>query len=65
MRRQIFEVAMRSVSSCAKTWAAIRESWKLTGSTRRYRPEAHYMRGPGPKWRAKYGQIKFARHIEQ
>jgi len=21
-----------------------------------YRPERHYMRGPGPKWRAKYGQ---------
>jgi len=21
----------------------------------RYRPELHYMRGPGPKWRAKYG----------
>ncbi len=21
-----------------------------------YRPEAHYMRGPGPKWRAKHGQ---------
>lgn len=20
-----------------------------------YRPEKHYMRGPGPKWRAKYG----------
>jgi hypothetical protein len=20
----------------------------------RYRPEAHYMRGPGPKWRAKH-----------
>ena len=20
----------------------------------RYRPEAHYMRGPGPKWREKY-----------
>lgn len=19
-----------------------------------YRPERHYMRGPGPKWRAKY-----------
>ena len=25
----------------------------LTG---RYRPERHYMRGPGPKWRAKHGQ---------
>jgi len=23
-----------------------------------YRPECHYMRGPGPKWRAKYGQPK-------
>lgn len=22
---------------------------------RPYRPEQHYMRGPGPKWRAKYG----------
>jgi hypothetical protein len=22
-----------------------------------YRPELHYMRGPGPKWRAKHGQI--------
>jgi hypothetical protein len=21
----------------------------------RYRPERHYMRGPGPKWHAKYG----------
>jgi len=20
-----------------------------------YRPELHYMRGPGPKWRARYG----------
>ena len=20
-----------------------------------YRPELHYMRGPGPKWREKYG----------
>jgi len=22
---------------------------------RLYRPERHYMRGPGPKWRAKHG----------
>jgi hypothetical protein len=21
-----------------------------------YRPELHYMRGPGPKWRAKHGR---------
>jgi hypothetical protein len=23
--------------------------------TRSYQPERHYMRGPGPKWRAKHG----------
>jgi hypothetical protein len=27
---------------------------KLDGS-RPYRPERHYMRGPGPKWREKHG----------
>jgi len=24
------------------------------GPARRYRPEDHYMRGPGPKWREKH-----------
>ena len=24
---------------------------------RTYRPEAHYMRGPGPAWRAKHGEV--------
>jgi hypothetical protein len=23
---------------------------------RAYRPEAHYMRGPGPAWRARHGE---------
>jgi hypothetical protein len=27
-------------------------SWD--GPVGRYRPEDHYMRGPGPKWRAKH-----------
>src|ERR1700687_3650350 len=25
-----------------------------------YRPEFHYMRGPAPKWRAKYGERRTA-----
>jgi hypothetical protein len=30
---------------------------ELTGDTAHaYRPELHYMRGPGPAWRAKNGQ---------
>ena len=24
---------------------------------RPYRPERHYMRGPGPAWKAKYGDL--------
>ena len=30
------------------------------GSVRQYRPEAHYMRGPGPKWHEKHGQNRKA-----
>ena len=30
------------------------------GSVSQYRPEAHYMRGPGPKWREKHGRNKEA-----
>jgi hypothetical protein len=38
--------------------SAIRALMKFLGSSwdgpnRRYRPEEHYMRGPGPKWREK------------
>jgi hypothetical protein len=30
--------------ACLALWASVTDS---------YRPELHYMRGPGPKWRAK------------
>jgi hypothetical protein len=33
---------------------------ELTRDTvRPYRPEQHYMRGPGPAWRAKHGLTPF------
>ncbi|SFP98963.1 hypothetical protein SAMN05216330_11343 [Bradyrhizobium sp. Ghvi] len=28
-----------------------------------YRPELHYMRGPGPKWRAKYQASRLNRGL--
>jgi hypothetical protein len=37
---------------------ALREAWRLSvpgGGA--YRPDLHYMRGPGPKWNAKYGNL--------
>jgi hypothetical protein len=36
------------VGALNETWQGLRE--RVTG---RYRPERHYMRGPGPKARAK------------
>lgn len=29
---------------------------RVLGHHARYRPEAHYIRGPGPKWREKQNQ---------
>ncbi len=37
-------------SALARTWRSFcRDAFGA------YRPELHYMRGPGPKWRAKHG----------
>ena len=35
-------------ATLAMLWRTFRESFDP------YRPELHYMRGPGPKWRAKH-----------
>jgi hypothetical protein len=44
-------------------WALIRNglmaaisSYLLERHSTSYRPERHYMRGPGPKWREKHGR---------
>jgi len=37
---------------------ALRELLQIPGdSAGAYRPDLHYMRGPGPKWHAKYGGL--------
>jgi hypothetical protein len=38
-------------------WLALANAWQawMAGWTAPYRPEKHYMRGPGPKWREKHG----------
>ncbi len=47
-----------------KASAAVANAWRTTITIEnpgKYRPEAHYMRGPGPQWRAKNAQVA-ARH---
>jgi hypothetical protein len=35
----------------------LRELLEIPGYSGAYRPDLHYMRGPGPKWHAKYGAL--------
>jgi hypothetical protein len=36
----------------------LRRFWRAClGSEGAYRPDLYYMRGPGPKWHAKYGSL--------
>jgi hypothetical protein len=50
--RQVLLVPSYSLEACRQRWR------KLTSALfDPYRPELHYMRGPGPKWREKHGQL--------
>jgi hypothetical protein len=44
-------VLLRRAASSLLTFFS--SSW--VGRAGKYRPEDHYMRGPGPKWRKKHG----------
>jgi hypothetical protein len=46
----VFIAALRSAVSSLVTFLG--SSWD--GPAGKYRPEDHYMRGPGPRWRAKH-----------
>lgn len=38
-----------------KAFRELSRNFGETGGS--YRPDLHYMRGPGPKWHAKYGNL--------
>jgi hypothetical protein len=55
----IFRAAARIGAGFAKAASMLKEAWAASAMPRspiRYRREAHYMRGPGPKWFAKHAQ---------
>jgi hypothetical protein len=45
----------------AKAWLAVVNAYRTLIAPNYYRPEAHYMRGPGPKWRARHAQVSSRR----
>lgn len=58
MGPQLSKMASALAVVIARAHATMANAWQtaVADPADRYRPEAHYMRGPGPKWRAKHAQ---------
>jgi hypothetical protein len=59
---QVPRVMVGDLMNTPRVWGCWLERWRHLRAAifEPYRPELHYMRGPGPKWRAKHA-IKRAR----
>ena len=51
--KQAVMVLRRHLKMTLSTWRKLREAARDD-----YRPERHYMRGPGPKWHAKHQALR-------
>jgi hypothetical protein len=60
MGQQLSNVAYVIAFAVGKARTAAANAWRtaMADQSDRYWPEAHYMRGPGPKWRAKHAQVQ-------
>jgi hypothetical protein len=60
MHRRFSDTTSGLVSAALKAWTVLANAWRraVAVDTRPYRPEAHYMRGPGPKWRAVHARSR-------
>ena len=56
MVQRLSALAFALSSVAAGAWTSLANSFRvrIAGDARSYRPERHYMRGPGPQWRAKH-----------
>jgi hypothetical protein len=54
----VISLLRQPFSFVASKWHKL---FQIAGSP--YRPELHYMRGPGPKWRAKYQASRLNRSL--
>ena len=57
MKIVVIEAATSGTSSPATMLHVMAQRWQkqIARLFEPYRPELHYMRGPGPKWREKHG----------
>lgn len=54
----MLSLLLQSLNFFATKWQTV---VRVAGNP--YRPELHYMRGPGPKWRAKYQASRMNRGL--
>ena len=56
MRARLAMAGQVLASKALTTWAALVNACRgiIADPAGAYRPEAHYMRGPGPKWRERH-----------
>jgi hypothetical protein len=58
MNLRLLHVIGLLASAAIEAGVVLLNSWRawLPGHANTYRPEAHYMRGPGPKWHEKHSR---------
>ena len=58
MSHQLSTLASVLASATVGAWTIVLRSWRtaIADDVNTYRPEAHYMRGPGTKWHAKHAR---------
>jgi hypothetical protein len=61
MDRRFSNGASRLASAGLKLCNELANYWRTVLSDLGYRPEEHYMRGPGPKWREAHVRLRKTR----
>jgi hypothetical protein len=58
MDRRLSNATSSLASAALKLCTELANYWRTVLADQGYRPELHYMRGPGPKWRDSHVRLR-------
>jgi len=61
MDRRFLSATSSFASAALKLCTELASYWRTVLSDQGYRPQLHYMRGPGPKWREVHVRLRKTR----
>jgi hypothetical protein len=61
MDRRFSNPTSSLASAALKLCTELASYWRTVLADQEYRPELHYMRGPGPKWREAHARLRDTR----